>query len=260
MQMVELRDIVFQRGNHKILQGISWTIEKGQHWAMLGANGSGKTTLLKVLTGYEWPTAGSVSVFGRRYGQCDLRDLRKAIGWVSVALESRLRPRSTALEAVASGLDATLGLYRSLSDEEWRTVGEALERVNGTAYANQSFETLSQGERQRVLIARSIVNEPALLVLDEPCAGLDPGARESFLEDLRNLAEGPQSPTILFVTHHVEEIGPWITHVHALMEGGTIAQGSVETVLTGEVLSRVFSRPCTVERNNGAYSLRIGGA
>ncbi len=257
MHMVELRDIAYQRDNHRILHGISWTIEKGQHWALLGANGSGKTTLLKVLTGYEWPTVGSVSVFGKRYGQCDLRDLRKAIGWVSVALESRLRRRCTALEAVASGLDAALGMYRSLSDEEWRTVGDALEKVKGTAYASQTFETLSQGEQQRVLIARSIVNKPALLVLDEPCAGLDPAARESFLEDLRSFAADAQSPTILMVTHHIEEIGPWVTHVHTLMEGATIAQGPIETVLTGEVLSRVFSRPCTVERNNGAYSLRI---
>lgn len=256
MDVIELRDIVFQRQGRRILDGISWNIVQGQHWALLGANGSGKTTLLKILTGYEWASEGTVGVLGRRYGQCDLRELRKTIGWVSLALEYRIPRRDTALETVASGLDASLGVYRSFEPHEWDQARAALDHVNGLAFAGQSFETLSQGEQQRALIARALVNRPALLVLDEPCAGLDPAARASFLADLENLAQRPDATTIVFVTHHIEEIGPWVSHVHALKDGRTLAQAPIAQVLTTAILSDALSYDCEVLREDGHYRLR----
>ncbi len=256
MDVIELRDIVFQRQERLILKGVSWTIQRGQHWALLGANGSGKTTLLKILTGYEWATKGTVGVLGRRYGECDLRELRKTIGWVSMALEYRIPRRDTALETVVSGIDASLGVYRAFEPQEWDRAREVLEHVNGLSTADQTFDTLSQGEQQRALIARALVNRPALLVLDEPCAGLDPAARASFLADLGNLAQRPDAPTIVLVTHHIEEIGPWVSHVHALKDGRTLAQAPIAQVLTTDILSDALSYDCEVVREDGHYRLR----
>lgn len=255
--VVELKNIRFERGGKPILRDVTWTIKAGEHWALVGANGSGKTTLLKILTGYEWGSAGSVNVLGREYGKCDLRALRKAIGWVSASLDERLPAQDTALEVVVSGIEASLGIYRHFSDADWDRARAALDALNGSQFAQQPFETLSQGEQQRTLIARALVNEPGVLVLDEPCAGLDPAARAHFLSDLARLATSENTPTIVMVTHHVEEIGAWIGHVHVLKDGATLRQGRIEEILTGEVLSDAFSTRCTLERGGHTYTLRI---
>ena len=257
MKIIELQDIAFRRNKRRILDGVSWMIERGQHWALLGANGSGKTTLLKILTGYEWPTEGRVVVLGNRYGACDLRAHRKAIGWVSAALEHRIPGEDSALDVAASGIEASLGLYRPFEAEEMDRARAALAEVGGEGLATQAFSTLSQGEQQRTLIARALVNRPKLLVLDEPCAGLDPAARDAFLDVLQTLAESPDAPTLLLVSHHIEEIGPWITHVHTLKEGKTLAQGTVSDVLTSAVLQKALSCPCEVIRENGRFRLEM---
>lgn len=258
MNAVELHDITFKRKGRTILDRVSWTIQQGEHWALIGANGSGKTTLLKIVTGYEWPSEGTVSVLGRVFGECDIRELRKTIGWVSSALESRLPQDDTALDVVESGLEATLGLYRQYSDEERARAWEALSLLNSEGLADQPFGVLSQGEQQRVLIARALVCKPTLLVLDEPCAGLDPHARRDFLDDLARLAEREDAPTLLLVTHHIEEIGGWVTRVCALKAGRVVAQGSTRDLLTSEILSKTFDMNCRVEFDGASYWLRPG--
>jgi len=255
--IIHLKNIKCTRNERNILDDLSWSINPGHHWALLGANGSGKTTLLKIVTGYEWPTEGDVYVLGQHYGQCHLPQLRKTIGWVSAAIEHDVPEQDTALDIVLSGLEASLGLYRDFSEPEYQTARQTLELVGGAAYAGRSYATLSQGERQRVLIARALVNRPALLILDEPCAGLDPAAREHFLDDLGRLTQSDHATTIVFVTHHIEEIAPWIRHVLVLKNGQSLATGPADQVITGPVLTQAFDRTCTVETRNHRYFLRV---
>ncbi len=255
MNVVELERISLVRDGTKILDDVSWRIERGSHAALLGANGSGKTTLLKVLTGYEWPTSGSVRVLGRTYGDCDLRAMRKAIGWVSSAIEHRVPPADAAERIVASGFDASFGLYRDPTPSEWERCRAALDDVGVRYVARRPFGLLSQGEQKRVLIARALVHSPVLLVLDEPCAGLDPVSRAEFLDDVGRLAADPAGPTIVLVTHHLEEIAPWIKNIVALRAGKRVASGPVQQVLADGVLGQVFDRPCRVRCEHGMYRL-----
>jgi len=259
MAIVEVNGVTLVRGETRILSGLSWTIECGEHWALLGANGSGKTMLLKVVAGYEWPTEGSVSVLGRRFGRCGLRELRKAIGWVSVAIEQRLPAGDTALEVVASGFDASMGLYREPTAAEWARAREALARMGEASITDRRFGICSQGEQQRVLIARALVHRPALIILDEPCAGLDPVAREAFLADLEGLAQADNAPTLVLVTHHIEEVGPWIDHVLAIRDGRPVAAGRTADVLTPDVLSTTFGQRCIVDQHGDRRVLRVAG-
>jgi len=257
MSVVRLENISYRRGDREILSGLSWTVGHGQHWALLGANGAGKTTLLKILTGYEWVSDGGVQVLGRTFGECNIPDLRKLIGWVSSALEHDVPERDTAVDIVASGIEASLGLYRDFTSEEFDRAREAMALLNCADAAGQRYGTLSQGEKQRVLIARALVNRPSLLILDEPCAGLDPAARECFLRDLGRLARTANAPSLILVTHHIEEIGPWISHVLVLRKGRLLAAGPKDDVLTSVVLSEAFGAPCIVARNGDRYHLQI---
>jgi len=257
MTVIQLTNITFIRSDRIILDRISWTIGRGQHWALLGANGSGKTSLLKIIAGYEWPSDGSVHVLGRHFGDCYLPELRKTIGWVSAAVEHRLPEDDTALEIAASGFDASLGLYRPLRRDETEQTRSALAALGIEGLADQPYQVLSQGEKQRVLIARALVNRPALLILDEPCAGLDPVSRERFLDDLGRLAETPESPTILLVTHHVEEIRPWIDNLLVLKEGRVLAAGSTAAMLTAANMGDAFGHPCRIGNTRGRYRLDL---
>lgn len=254
--IVSLENIFLKYGGVPILTEICWRIERGCHWALLGANGSGKTSLLKLVTGYEWPDEGTVTVLGERFGNCDLRALRKAIGYVSSALEHQLPGRDTALEVAVSGFEASIGLYRDMNRQELDRAGQALTRVGIAHLAERTYRTLSQGEQQRVLIARALVSEPALLILDEPCAGLDPQAREAFLDDLGRMSSRPDCPTMVLVTHHIEEIGPWISNVLVLKEGRMVAAGPRHEVLTGATLSAAFGGAWRVESIGDRYYLR----
>lgn len=255
--VVELEDVCFCRKEREILSDISWRIEPGVHWALLGANGSGKTSLLKILTGYEWPTFGTVRVLGERFGRCDIGRLRRLIGWVSSAMTQRLPAQDTALEVVASGLDASIGLYRNITDAEHQKAMSVLGHLRAEVIANQKYGTLSQGEMQKVLIARALVCEPRLLILDEPCIGLDPAARHQFLRDLAELAAPKHSPTLIFVTHHIEEIGTWIHKTLLLKDGRVQAQGWPDEVITSEQMSVLFDSPCWVYRTGVTYRLQI---
>ena len=257
MKVIDVDHVTLRRGGRTILNDICWTIEKGQHWALLGANGSGKTMLLKILTGYEWPTSGHVSVLQKRYGECDLRRLRKSIGWVSSVLEHQVPQQDSALEITASGFDSSFGVYRVLDDASLARCRAALESMRARTFETQVFATLSQGEQKRTLIARALVNRPALLVLDEACGGLDPVSRASFLDDLGNLTQAPQGPTLVLVTHHVEEIPAWISHAMLLKEGGVVANGPIDAVLRSAVLTEVFSHECEVYFESGHYRMSL---
>lgn len=255
--ILNLTEITYRREGTTILDRVSWSVREGEHWAMLGANGSGKTTLLKVVTGYEWPTSGKVEVLGRRFGETNLGDLRQHIGWVSTALGNRVHGYDTAEQVAVSGLEASIGVYREFSGDEYVEARAALERIGMGGLSKRPWRVLSQGERQRVLIARALVPRPALLVLDEPCAGLDPVAREAFLNDLESLVSNPGGPAVVFVTHHIEEIRPFVTHVLVLREGRVLACGTVREAITSATMSEAFGRPCRVERTNGRWMLQI---
>ena len=214
---------------------------------------------MRVLTGYEWPTVGRVRVLGETFGATEIAALRRHIGWVSSSLEHRVPDADTALEVVVSGLEAALGVYRIYTDNEWRLASRALAAAGAGVVERQAWGTLSQGERQRVLIARALVVRPRLLFLDEPCAGLDPVARESLLSDLGRMLKRRDAPTLVLVTHHIEEIGPWITHVLMLRAGRLLASGARQEVLTETALSAAFGRRCRLERHDGRCFMRFGG-
>ena len=255
--VVELENVCFCRKERQILSDVSWRIEAGAHWALLGANGSGKTTLLKILTGYEWPTFGTVRVLGEQLGICDVGRMRKLIGWVSSAMTQRLPVQDTAADVVASGLDASIGLYRHVTDEEYERSLAVLKHLRAESIARQDYGTLSQGEMQKVLIARALVAEPKMLILDEPCIGLDPAARQRFLKDLATLAQSDAAPTIILVTHHIEEIDPWIRNVMLLKDGKPLAQGQPDEIITSERMQDLLECSCSVFRQGNEFLLRV---
>lgn len=255
--VVAVENVSFRRDGAMILSDVSWRIDRGEHWALIGANGSGKTTLLKIVTGYEWPTAGRVAVLGYEYGSHPLADVRRHIGWVSQSLGQRIPGADTARDVALSGLDATLGLYRAYNADERAAADEALDLLGVARLAGRAFGCLSQGEQQRVAIARALIARPALLILDEPCGGLDPAAREAFLGDLERFAKRPEAPSLLLVTHHIEEIGPSVTRVCVLEGGKVLMEGAKEAALRSAVLSRAFGCAVEAERIGERYALRV---
>ncbi|HVU00671.1 MAG TPA: ATP-binding cassette domain-containing protein, partial [Polyangiaceae bacterium] len=208
-----------------ILEDVRFRVERGEHWALVGANGSGKSTLLAIVSGELWPSRGTIRVLGGEYGRIDKREHKKKIGVVSAALYQNLPPGDLAVEVAASGIDAMIGKWGAPPPENLARGRRALGRVGAQGWAEKPYGVLSQGEKQRVMIARALVNDPALLILDEAGSGLDPVARERFLEDLGRLAEAPDGPTQLHVTHHLEEIPPFVTHAMVLAEGRVLAAG-----------------------------------
>lgn len=225
---------------------------------ILGSNGSGKTSLLSCLTGYLSPTRGEVSVLGQRYGESDWRELRLHVGLVSSSIRQMMADAEPALTTVISGKYAMIDYWGRIKPEDRTAAKKILEQVEGAYLAERPWRVLSQGERQRVLIGRALMAKPRLLILDEPCAGLDPVAREHFLSFLQRLGERRDAPALILVTHHIEEIVPAFTHVLMLRKGDVLAAGSVGEMLTGPRLSRVFGAPCRLLRREGRYALRIG--
>ncbi|MGD0074115.1 MAG: ABC transporter ATP-binding protein [Candidatus Binataceae bacterium] len=241
----------------RILDGINWSVEEGQHWVILGPNGSGKTSLLATLTGYMPPTSGTISVLGETYGHSDWRELRTHIGFVSTAIAPLMSAGESALETIASGRRAMLGFWGELSSDERSQALDILHQVEADALADRPWRYLSQGERQRILIGRALMANPRLLVLDEPCAGLDPVARERFLAFLQRLASSGTAPTMVLVTHHVEEITPAFTHVLIIKNGTVLAAGPKLSVLKSETLGDAFGARLTLRLTNGRYSLTV---
>jgi iron complex transport system ATP-binding protein len=242
-----------------ILEGIRWSIARGEHWALVGANGSGKSTLLSIVAGDLWPSVGVVRVLGEEYGRVDKRELRKRIGVVSSALFEALPNSDTGVEVAASGISAMIGRLGPLEPADLERGRRALALVSATSTAPKPYGVLSQGEKQRVMIARALVNEPDLLILDEPCNGLDPVARERFLRDLGSLDRDANGPTQIHVTHHLEEVPSFVTHALVLAEGRVLKCGLVDDVFTPECLSAAFGAPChvAVDRSTDGRRFRM---
>jgi iron complex transport system ATP-binding protein len=255
--LIEVMDLSVDRGKRSILRKLDWSIMQGEHWVILGPNGSGKTSLLAALTGYLFPSSGSIRVLGETFGESDWRDLRLHIGIVSAGIANRFEDSEPALDAVISGKQAVINSWKKSAPAERREAYRLLDLVECRHLARQPWGTLSQGERQRILIARALMARPKILILDEACAGLDPVARENFLQFLGRLIKIPNPPTILFVTHHLEEITPIFSHVLMLRNGERLASGPVKSCLTSESLSRMFATPVLVRKKNGKYTLSI---
>ncbi|MEI8290052.1 MAG: ABC transporter ATP-binding protein [Verrucomicrobiota bacterium] len=230
-----------ERDGIVILRDVNWRVERGEHWVILGANGSGKTSLLSALTGYLMPTSGGISLLGETYGESDWRELRKKIGLVSASIRQMLAEDENALETVASGRSAMINFRGSLTRTEKAQALNLLRQVECAHLAERPWRVLSQGERQRVLIGRALMAKPRVLILDEPCAGLDPAAREHFLRFIQRLGAKANAPALIFVTHHVEEILPVFSRVLLLKEGQLFAAGEKKKVLNSKNLSLTFN-------------------
>jgi iron complex transport system ATP-binding protein len=242
-----------------ILHEVNWRVERGQHWVILGANGSGKTSLLSALTGYLMPSSGEIRIGAARFGAADWREVRRSVGLVSSSLGHQIEPEQTAREVILSGHDAQINFWDRASAAVARHAARVLRQVRATHLAERPWRYLSQGERQRVLIGRALMaRRREMLFLDEPCAGLDPVAREDFLKFLGVLAKGPHAPTLVLVTHHVEEIVPLFTHVLLLRRGKTLAAGATKGMLTPAHLSATFGAPVAVRRTGSRYRLEVG--
>jgi len=246
-----------ERGGTGILREVTWRVEPGQHWVILGANGSGKTSLLSALTGYLMPTAGAVSLLGQTYGRSDWRELRKQIGLVSSSIRQWMSEAEPALATVASGKYAMIEFWGKLTRAEAARARGLLRQVECEYLADRPWRVLSQGERQRVLIGRALMARPRLLILDEPCAGLDPAAREHFLQFVQRLGRLKNSPTLILVTHHVEEIMPVFSHVLLLQRGGVLAAGEKAAVLTSRNLSAAFQARMKLRRARRRFTLNV---
>lgn len=256
-KVLSVAGLKVERSGTAILRDITWSVEPGQHWVILGANGSGKTSLLSALTGYLMPTAGEVTLLGETYGRSDWRELRKKIGLVSASIRRMMADDEPALETVASGKYAMIDFWGEISPAEKAQARRQLREVECEYLAERPWRVLSQGERQRVLIGRALMARPRVLILDEPCAGLDPAARERFLQFIQRLASNGRAPTLILVTHHVEEIMPVFSDVLMLRNGAMLKSGKKAAMLTSKNLSEVFNAPIRLTKSGGRYDLRI---
>ncbi len=263
--LVSMNNISVRRDGVSILNNISWDIESGQHWVVIGGNGSGKTSLLRVLMGYLTPTTGAVGMKDREDAisteHQNWDEWRKRIGFVSSSLAQAIDEGETALEVVRSGKYAAINLWGQAekTEIEEKAAKKALEKVSAEDLADRPWAVLSQGERQRVLIARALLTPKLdLLVLDEPCAGLDPVARETFLQFLETLTTKRTFKSLVLVTHHVEEIIPAITHALVLKDGEGVSQGEKRRALNSLSMSRAFDGDLKLRSRLGRYRLYFG--
>jgi len=255
--ILEVRDLQVRRGKTMILNRVSWRVERGQHWVILGANGSGKTSLLSALTGYLTPSSGEIAVLGRRYGATDWRELRKQIGLVSSAVRQMMSGSEPALQTIVSGKYAMIDYWGRVTRSDRARALRILKQIECEYLSERRWMFLSQGERQRVVIGRALMANPRVLILDEPCAGLDPVAREHFLQFLNRLGRRKNAPTLALVTHHVEEIMPIFSHALLLKAGTVLANGRKQTVLRSGLLTDAFQSSVDLRATNGRYSLAV---
>lgn len=255
--LLDFRDVLLRR-NRKVLVGpVTWSVELDERWVVLGPNGAGKTSLLRIAAAMEHPSSGEAVILGERLGRVDVSELKARIGLSSAALAQRIPDDEVVRDLVVSAGYAVLGRWR----EEYEEIDTAraidmLETLGAEHLAERTYGTLSEGERKRVLIARALMTDPELLLLDEPAAGLDLGGREELVARLGELAADPDAPAMVLVTHHVEEIPPGFSHALLLSEGGIVAQGLLADVMTSENLSRAFGQSIVVEMIDGRYFAR----
>jgi iron complex transport system ATP-binding protein len=254
-EVISLSNVHFIRENRNILADIELQVNADEHWVILGKNGSGKTTILELINGYEFPSRGQVRVMDQLYGQCDVREVRKKIGYISQSLYEKLNAADPVWEVIATGEYAFLRFYQDISPEVKQKALGKLEDVRLLHLADQPLGTLSQGERKKVMLARALMTSPTILIMDEPCSGLDLYERERLLETVNRL--GKENITVLYVTHHIEEIMPMFTHVALIDEGKLVASGRKEDVLNEANLLKAFQVPVTLEWFQGRPWIKV---
>ncbi len=259
--IVRLRDVSVRRGASLLLSGVDLDIHEGERWVVLGPNGAGKTTLLLIVGGHLFPTSGEVDLLGERVGEVPMAELRMRIGWASSALGQDIPARESVQDVVLTGAYAVTGRWREeYAEPDVQRAQRLVADWGLQALAGRTFGTLSEGERKRALIARSLMSDPELLLLDEPGAGLDLGGREDLVARLRDLAEDPMAPTSVVVTHHVEEIPEGFTHALLISHGAVVAVGPLAEVIADVPLSRAFEQPIEVQHTAGRWSARRAAA
>jgi len=260
-EVARLQSVSLEREGRPVLRNIDLEVRRGQHWVLLGPNGSGKSSLLSVLQGWLWPQAGQVSVLGRSFGENDIAEMRKHIGWVGNDVEKEFPAWQTVSEIVESGGVGTIGLQFDMPTARIKREAKAnLALVGLLPYAKRSSRFLSQGQSRLLTIARALMAGPELLILDEPCTGLDPVAREQFLQRLGGLLRQDGGPSVFYVTHHIEEILPEMTHALLLREGRVMASGKIGKVLQSGNMHRTFGVKVRVKRLGGRYRLDLAPA
>jgi iron complex transport system ATP-binding protein len=245
------------RGGKFLVRDISWRVELDERWVVLGPNGAGKTTLLNIAAARLHPTNGAVHILGERLGRVDVTELRTRIGLSTVGLHDRIPTHETVLDVVVTASYAVVGRFRERYESaDERRARTLLGQLGAGSLLDRAYGTLSEGERKRVQIARALMTDPELLLLDEPAAGLDLGGREDLVRRLTVLAEDPDAPAMVVVTHHVEEIPAGFTHALLLRDGGIVAQGLLRTTITSESLSEAFGLPLQVTYADGRFAAR----
>ncbi|MDH3256572.1 MAG: ATP-binding cassette domain-containing protein [Nitrospinota bacterium] len=248
--LVQIKHATVYLKDTPVLNSIDWTVRPDEHWALVGNNGSGKTTLLKLIFGELLPVDGGTVYWFNSRTWNGLADIRERVGYVSAEYQENYDRNVTGLEVVESGFFASIGLWQNVNARQQQRAEECLQLLEIERLGRKPFRSMSYGEARRVLLARALVHRPTLLVLDEPCAGLDIPTRERFLETLQKLSRKTQ---MIYVTHHIEEILPAITHILYLKDGTIFRQGNKDSMLQDEILSQALGHPLTLHKNNGRY-------
>lgn len=258
--LLELTTVTRRKSGITIVDRVDWTVDSGENWVVLGPNGSGKTTLLRIAALLLHPTKGAVTVLGETLGSVDIRSMRSRIGYASAALADSLRPSITAEDVVVTSLHGALEpWWHNYQDDQRKAARNLLDRVGCGHRADHRFGTLSSGERQRVLLARLLMTNPELLLLDEPTAALDLAGREQLIVVLETLAADPSTPPMVLVTHHVEEIPAGFTHGLLMANGSVVVSGRLEAVLTEANLAQCFGVEVRLTQTHGRWSARVAG-
>lgn len=259
-EILEYQNVGLQRGGKILLDNITWKIQEGENWVLLGLNGSGKTSLLSMIPAYIFPSQGELKVFGKKFGDCVWEEVKKKIGFVSSSLQQFVNSlnKQSVEELVLSGKFHSIGIYQDLSPQDMEKAKEILQKFQIGHLKDQKYRTLSQGEQRKVFLARSFMNEPEFLILDEACSGLDMKARENLLYLLENYVKEKKIP-YLYVTHRLEEILPSVTHVAILHEGSLLAQGRKEDIIQEDFLSKLYGVRLRIEWEKGRPWLIVKG-
>ena len=251
-KILSYKNVSFKRDGREILKNINWEIKEGENWALIGLNGSGKSTLLSMIPAYTFATKGEVSVFDKKFGTCVWAEIKKKVGFVSSTLNNfsdRLNQLSL-IDVVLSGKYNSIGIYQEITQKDREKANNIIKDFKLSHLKLNKFGTLSQGEQRKTLLARAFMNSPSLLILDEPCSGLDIRAREIFLKSLEENSKNINAIPFIYVTHQIEEIIPSISHVAILDNGEIVAQGNKYEVLTNENLSKLYEIDVKIEWSN----------
>lgn len=255
--LLEVHSLTLRRGPKTLLNRLDWEVKPGEHWVIMGPNGCGKTSLLRSLTGFLTPTSGDIKLLGETYGECDWREVRRNIAMVSSSLQPHIPGGEPAIETVISGIYDQLDFWGEATPADHRLAKRILTQLDAKEIIHREWAYLSQGERQRVLIARALAADPKVLILDEPCAGLDPVARAEFLVAMDKITADPDGPTVILVTHHVEEITSGFSHLLLLSRGKKLSAGELKKHLNSAKLSAAFERPVQLRKRRDQWQLKL---